>query len=99
MRRDNWWRMPAAAWMIGSRGICSRQAFPSRRWSLISIVRCGNRRGGLWWWKDSWAASECIQLAIATWVALRGVNLSEMQEKLRLERFPRLVLLLDGDEA
>jgi DNA primase len=32
-------------------------------------------------------------------VALLGVSLSEMQEKLLLERFPRLVLMLDGDEA
>jgi hypothetical protein len=64
---DNWWRMPAAAWMMASRGICSRQAFPSHRWSLISIVRCGNRRSGRWWWKDSLTACECIKLAIATW--------------------------------
>jgi DNA primase len=32
-------------------------------------------------------------------VALLGVSLSEMQEKLLLERFGRLVLMLDGDEA
>jgi DNA primase len=32
-------------------------------------------------------------------VALLGVRLSEMQEKLLLERFSRLVLMLDGDEA
>ena len=32
-------------------------------------------------------------------VALLGVSLSEMQEKLLLERFARLVMMLDGDEA
>jgi DNA primase len=32
-------------------------------------------------------------------VALLGVSLSEGQEKLLLERFPQLVLMLDGDEA
>lgn len=32
-------------------------------------------------------------------VALLGVSLSEEQEKLLLERFPRLALMLDGDEA
>jgi hypothetical protein len=32
-------------------------------------------------------------------VALLGVSLSEAQEKLLLERFPRLALMLDGDEA
>jgi DNA primase len=32
-------------------------------------------------------------------VALMGVSLSEMQEKLLLQRFPQLVLMLDGDEA
>lgn len=32
-------------------------------------------------------------------VALLGVRVSEMQEKLLRERFPRLVLMLDGDEA
>jgi DNA primase len=32
-------------------------------------------------------------------VALLGISLSEMQEKLLLERFQRLVLMLDGDEA
>ena len=32
-------------------------------------------------------------------VALLGVSLSEMQEKLLLEHFPRLILMLDGDEA
>jgi 5S rRNA maturation endonuclease (ribonuclease M5) len=32
-------------------------------------------------------------------VALMGVSLSEMQEKILLERFPQLVLMLDGDEA
>ena len=32
-------------------------------------------------------------------VALLGVSLSEVQEQLLLERFPRLVLMLDGDEA
>jgi DNA primase len=32
-------------------------------------------------------------------VALLGVSLSEAQEKLLLERFPRLLLMLDGDEA
>jgi DNA primase len=32
-------------------------------------------------------------------VALLGVGLSEAQEKLLLEHFPRLVLMLDGDEA
>ena len=32
-------------------------------------------------------------------VALLGVSLSEAQEKLLLERFPRLVLMLDGDEV
>jgi len=32
-------------------------------------------------------------------VALLGVSLSEAQEKLLLERFPHLVLMLDGDEA
>jgi DNA primase len=32
-------------------------------------------------------------------VALLGVSLSQMQEKLLLERFARLVLMLDGDEA
>jgi DNA primase len=32
-------------------------------------------------------------------VALMGVSLSEMQEKMLLERFPQLVLMLDGDEA
>jgi DNA primase len=31
--------------------------------------------------------------------ALLGVSLSQMQEKLLLERFARLVLMLDGDEA
>jgi DNA primase len=31
--------------------------------------------------------------------ALLGASLSESQEKLLLERFPRLVLMLDGDEA
>jgi Toprim-like/DNA primase catalytic core, N-terminal domain len=32
-------------------------------------------------------------------VALMGVSLSEMQEKLLLDRFQQLVLMLDGDEA
>jgi DNA primase len=32
-------------------------------------------------------------------VALMGVSLSEVQEKLLLERFQQLVLMLDGDEA
>jgi DNA primase len=32
-------------------------------------------------------------------VALLGVHVSEMQEKLLRERFPQLVLMLDGDEA
>jgi DNA primase len=32
-------------------------------------------------------------------VALMGVSLSEMQEKILLERFPHLILMLDGDEA
>jgi DNA primase catalytic core len=32
-------------------------------------------------------------------VAWLGVNLSEVQEQLLLGRFPRLVLMLDGDEA
>jgi DNA primase len=32
-------------------------------------------------------------------VALMGVSLSEMQEKFLLQRFPLLVLMLDGDEA
>ena len=32
-------------------------------------------------------------------VALLGVSLSEAQEKLLLERFQKLVLMLDGDEA
>jgi DNA primase len=32
-------------------------------------------------------------------VALMGVSLSEVQEQLLLERFPQLVLMLDGDEA
>ena len=32
-------------------------------------------------------------------VALLGVSLSEVQEQLLLERFPRLILMLDGDEA
>ena len=32
-------------------------------------------------------------------VALLGVSLSEGQERLLLERFPQLVLMLDGDEA
>lgn len=32
-------------------------------------------------------------------VALMGVSLSEVQEKLLLDRFPQLVLMLDGDEA
>jgi DNA primase len=32
-------------------------------------------------------------------VALMGVSLSEAQEQLLLERFPQLVLMLDGDEA
>ena len=32
-------------------------------------------------------------------VALLGVSLSEVQEQLLVERFPRLVLMLDGDEA
>jgi len=32
-------------------------------------------------------------------VALLGANLSEAQEKLLLDRFPRLALMLDGDEA
>jgi DNA primase len=32
-------------------------------------------------------------------VALMGTSLSEVQEKLLLERFPQLVLMLDGDEA
>jgi DNA primase len=32
-------------------------------------------------------------------VALMGVSLSEMQEKMLLERFPQLILMLDGDEA
>jgi DNA primase len=39
------------------------------------------------------------QLGYRKVVALLGVNLSEMQEQLLLERFPRLVLMLDGDEA
>ena len=32
-------------------------------------------------------------------VALLGVSLSQVQEQLLLERFPRLVLMLDGDET
>jgi DNA primase len=32
-------------------------------------------------------------------VALMGVSLSEVQEQLLRERFPRLMLMLDGDEA
>ena len=32
-------------------------------------------------------------------VALMGVTLSEAQEQLLRERFPKLVLMLDGDEA
>jgi hypothetical protein len=48
-----------------------RYLFPpastSRRWSLISIVQCGNQRGARWWWKDSLTACECIKLGTATW--------------------------------
>jgi DNA primase len=32
-------------------------------------------------------------------LALMAVSLSEMQEKILLERFPHLILMLDGDEA
>jgi DNA primase len=32
-------------------------------------------------------------------VALMGISLSKAQEQLLLERFPKLVLMLDGDEA
>jgi transposase len=65
--RDNWWRMLAAASMVASRGTCSRQASTSRRWYLISIVQCGNRRRARWGWKDSSTACEYIKPASATW--------------------------------
>jgi len=45
---------------------------------------------------------DCLQVHQAGYrnvVALLGVSLSEAQEKLLLERFARLVLMLDGDEA
>lgn len=40
-----------------------------------------------------------FQAGYSNVVALMGVSLSEVQEQLLLERFPRLVLMLDGDEA
>jgi DNA primase len=45
---------------------------------------------------------DCLQVHQAGYrnvVALLGVSLSGAQEKLLLERFARLVLMLDGDEA
>jgi len=45
---------------------------------------------------------DCLQVHQAGYrnvVALLGVSLSEAQEKLLQERFPRLVLMLDGDEV
>jgi DNA primase len=45
---------------------------------------------------------DCLQVHQAGYrnvVALLGVSLSEAQEKLLLERFARLILMLDGDEA
>ena len=97
--RANWWPMPAAASMVPSRGTCSRQTSASRRWSLISIVPLGEAA--------RWAIVvegffDCLRVHQAGYrnvVALMGASLSEVQEKLLLERFAQLVVMLDGDEA
>ena len=87
--RANWWPMPAAASMVPSRGTCSRQTSASRRWSLISIVPWGETA--------RWAIVvegffDCLRVHQAGFrnvVALMGASLSEVQEKLLLERFAR----------
>jgi len=59
------------------------------------------------WESASWALVvegffDCLRVHQASYrnvVALLGVSLSEAQEKLLLDRFPRLALMLDGDQA
>ena len=97
--RDNWWRMPAAASMGVSRGYLfppgfhkSQVVFNLHR-AVGESARCALVVEGFF---------DCLQVHQAGYrnvVALLGVSLSEAQEKLLRERFPRLVLMLDGDEA
>jgi len=81
-----------------SRDTCSRQASTSRRWCLISIVRWGIgavRAGG--------GRILGLPARSSGWLPQRGGldgrHSFGVQEQLLRERFPKLVLMLDGDEA
>ena len=85
--------------MVACRGTCSRRASANRRWFLISIVPWGELQGCAIVVEGFFDCLRVHQAGYRNVVALMGVSLSEVQEKLLLQRFQQLVLMLDGDEA
>ena len=85
--------------MVPSRGTYSRRA-SARSQVVFNLHRAVREAAGCAIVVEGFF--DCLRVHQAGYhnvVALMGVTLSEVQEQLLRERFPQLVLMLDGDQA